>query len=115
MKHWTPEEITVWHTRTFPEATAASQLLKLEEELEEWESAGSKERQLEATADVIIVCTALTYRWNSRIAGIIADAFGTTPEICEKISAFVDAKMESNTHRRWKIIPDGRYIEQPQK
>lgn len=111
MKHWTPEEIARWHAQTFPQATQASQLIKLEEELEERQNAGSQENRLRETADIIIVCTALNLRWNSRIAGMIADTFCTSAEICEKISAFVDAKMQENTHRRWEIIPDGRYIE----
>lgn len=112
MKHWPPEEIAKWHAKIFPNATEASQLLKLEEELKERLNAGPAECRMEETADVIIVCTALKLRWNSRIAEIIADSFCADPVVCEKIAAFVDIKMHENLHRRWKIIPGGEYIEQ---
>lgn len=107
-------EIKTWHAETFPGTNFSGQLLKLEEELEEFNQAETREESLKELADVFIVCAGLS-RWNSHIAQIILiecilkNQFGFSGE--EIIQAIKD-KMEIN-HKRteagvWKQLPDGR-------
>ena len=108
------KEIAGWHTNTFPETTFSGQLLKLEEELEEFRQTTTRAESLKELADVFIVCAGLT-RWNSHIAQIILIEFILKNQFGfsgEEIIQAIKAKMEINKERTkagvWKQLPDGR-------
>lgn len=107
-------EIKIWHAETFPGTTFSGQLLKLEEELEEFRQATTRAESLKELADVFIVCAGLT-RWNSHIAQIILIEFILKNQFGfsgEEIIQAIKAKMEINYKRTeagvWKQLPDGR-------
>lgn len=91
------EKLAEQHKKLFPNATAESQLWKMEEELKELEEAKSFEDIMKETADVIIVCGGL-YRWCPFIASIIRQMF----YIDEETEAEINRKWQINLKRKWE-------------
>lgn len=103
------EEIKKWHEKTFPDATLAGQLAKLEEEINENLNA-DKESFLEEVADVLIVCAGLL-RFDSKIGVATTNKYveHANSDILAKIINAIQKKMEKNKKRKWKKTEDGRF------
>lgn len=111
------DEVLKWHKETFEEdkCTFESQLLKLEEELKELETATEDgvDAFLEETVDVLIVSYVLDKRYNSQIgatvfANIEYDIQSHAPEMYAKIEQLVHEKLEINKKRIW-VFENGKY------
>ena len=107
-------DIKEWNAETFPDATLAGQLAKLEEEFEEHSKAEGFESKKKELADIFIVLGGLM-RWNSRVGKFIATNILDImlPEAVEGLLEDIKAKMEVNKERTrkglWKKQPDGSY------
>ena len=91
------EKMSKEHATLFPNATAESQFVKLEEEINELLEAETTEQELKEKADIQIVCGGL-YRWFPRVAEVISrnyfDSLG--------IEAEVNRKWQVNLGRKWE-------------
>lgn len=99
------KEIIEWHTKTFPDATMEGQLIKLEEEMNEFLNSETKEEKLKEAADIYIVLCGLK-RWNSLIGNFVKD-FWFLPTI-SLYNAVVE-KMNKNKARIWAKTTEGTY------
>lgn len=101
-----------WHEKTFPDATLAGQLAKLEEEICESLKVGKKDKAafFEEIADVLIVCAGLR-RFNSKIGISIENNYidNATPDILSVIDLAIIQKMNKNRKRKWEKTEDGRF------
>lgn len=102
-----------WHEKTFPDATLAGQLAKLEEEIQETlktDPNKDKAAFFEEIADVLIVCAGLR-RFNSKIGISIENNYidNATPDILAVIDLAIIQKMNKNRKRKWKKTEDGRF------
>ena len=103
------KKIADWHEQTFPDADKTGQLLKLDEEFDEWGNADPY-KELEELADCFIVAAALRYRYNAfiglftmrAIVKYMADADGELYDAIQK-------KMTINFNRSWKKQANGSY------
>lgn len=86
------------HEKLFPNATAESQLWKLEEELNEYAEAKTEEDEIKELADIWIVCGGL-YRWMPRTAGVVY-CFYSDDRIDEMYDLY---KIEQEVKRKWQI------------
>lgn len=108
------KEIIKWHKKTFPDATLEGQLLKLHEEVDEYEKVHTLEDKTKELADVYIVAEALT-RWGCSLGikvfkYIFASYFGLCgKDAVDTIFKEVKNKMEINKKRIWKKTKDGVY------
>ena len=89
------EEIVEWHKKTFPDATFESQILKLEEELFEY----NKSYDEEELADVLIVSIVLAKRFKSQIG---YDIFAYYYDKC--CDELIIEKMKINKKRTWHKV-----------
>lgn len=108
------KKISDWHTVTFKDADKAGQLLKLDEEFEEWiaeAKKGNSEKQITELADCFIVASALWFRFEAAIGMFICKVIVFHHCNAKMYDAIV-AKMEVNKERTrkglWKKLPDGR-------
>lgn len=106
------DSIKRWHQKTFPDATLAGQLAKLEEEISESLKTSPKDKAafFEEIADILIVCAGLR-RFDSKI-GIATEndlLEKATPDILAVINLAIMEKMEKNRKRKWKKTNDGRF------
>lgn len=101
-----------WHEKTFPDATLAGQLAKLEEEICESLKVGKKDKAalFEEIADVLIVCAGLR-RFDSKIGISIENNYlnNATPDILSVIDLAIILKMNKNRKRKWEKTEDGRF------
>lgn len=101
-----------WHEKTFPDATLAGQLAKLEEEICEYLKVGKKDKAalFEEIADVLIVCAGLR-RFDSKIGISIENNYlnNATPDILLVIDLAIIQKMNKNRKRKWEKTEDGRF------
>lgn len=106
------DSIKRWHQKTFPDATLAGQLAKLEEEICESLKVGKKDKAalFEEIADVLIVCAGLR-RFNSKIGISIENNYidNATTDILAVIDLAIIQKMNKNRKRKWKKTADGRF------
>lgn len=103
--NWTDDKIVEWHKKTFPDCTYESQLLKLDEELNEVSEAqnkGNYEHSFDELADVYIVATVLKERFNSTIGVYFIELLegDPVPFLFER----VDRKMDLNSKRVWHKV-----------
>ena len=105
------KKIADWHTVTFKDADKAGQLLKLDEEFDEWRSeTDDPEKRITELADCFIVASALWFRFEAAIGmftcmAIVkhcADADGELYDAIQK-------KMTINFNRSWKKKANGSY------
>lgn len=105
------KKIADWHTVTFKDADKAGQLLKLDEEFDEWRAeTADPEKQITELADCFIVASALWFRFEATIGmftckAIVnhcADADGELYDAIQK-------KMTINFNRSWKKQANGSY------
>lgn len=112
------QAITKWNLETFPDATQEGQLLKLQEEMNEFNAEDSMSKKMKELADVIIVLAGLR-RWNDKEARQIEkDILKRANNI--SLSDLLDAmfqKMMVNMSRNWVKQGDGRFhhTETPKK
>jgi len=101
-----------WHEKTFPDATLAGQLAKLEEEICESLKVGKKDKAalFEEIADVLIVCAGLR-RFDSKIGISIENNYlnNATLDILSVIDLAIIQKMNKNRKRKWEKTEDGRF------
>lgn len=102
------EDIVEWSVNTFPDLTIEQQLMKLESEFDEFETAEGYEKSLEELADVYIVCMILDLRFNSRIGKFMRDTIkvSCTDDI---LTEAVKNKMDINFKRKWHKNEKGEY------
>lgn len=104
--------IKIWQEKTFPDATLAGQLAKLEEEICESLKVGKKDKAalFEEIADVLIVCAGLR-RFDSKIGISIENNYlnNATPDILSVIDLAIIQKMNKNRKRKWEKTEDGRF------
>ena len=105
------KKIADWHTVTFKDADKAGQLLKLDEEFDEWRAeTADTEKRITELADCFIVASALWFRFEAAIGmftckAIVkhcADADGELYDAIQK-------KMTINFNRSWKKQANGSY------
>lgn len=105
------KEIAKWHKATFPDATEESQLLKLQEEIKEFENADDDTR-FEELADIFIVCSSLIHRWNNLIGNGVAlllFPLNKSSELLKELKSAVLLKMLTNVERKWVKQEKGTY------
>lgn len=103
-------KVKKWHKKTFPDATLNGQLAKLEEEMNEFVKAKTREEETKELADIMIVCAGLD-RWNSKVGNyVVSSHLENMPItiICDLILA-INEKMKKNQKRVWKKTSDGRF------
>lgn len=104
------DSIKEWNEETFPDATLGGQLLKLEEEYEEYFSAKSQEEERKELADIFIVLGGLR-RWESRIGNCIVNTMveNMPLSILLELLPSIKTKMDINRKRVWKKSGDGKF------
>lgn len=104
------EKIKKWNEKTFPDATMAVQLLKLEEELREFTETKTQKEQTKELADVFIVLGGLK-RWDCLIGNFIRNRLLDDTPVCvlKMILKAIRRKMDVNRKRTWKKSSDGRF------
>ena len=103
------KKIADWHTVTFKDADKAGQLLKLDEEFDEWRAeTDDHKKQLEEIADCFIVASALWFRFEAAIGMFICKTimiqFGN-----DELYDAIQKKMTINFNRSWKKQANGSY------
>lgn len=106
------EKIAAWHTQTFPDADKTGQLLKLDEEFDEWGNADSDE--IKEAADCFIVAASLWVRFEAPVGMFtcmaideyFADADG---ELYDAIVAKMKVNKERTKRGEWKKQPNNTY------
>ena len=99
------KEIIEWHTKTFTDATIEGQLIKLEEEMNEFLNSETKEEKLKEAADIYIVLCGLK-RWDSQIGKFVM-YYGFSYE--DDLYIAVVEKMNKNKARIWAKTTEGTY------
>ena len=100
------KKIADWHTVTFKDADKVGQLLKLDEEFDEW----MEERKLTELADCFIVASALWFRFEAAIGMFTMLALVKHMEDADgELYDAIVAKMEVNKNRSWKKQANGSY------
>lgn len=90
------EKMAKKHEKLFPNATAESQVWKLEEEIKEYGETQTEEEEIKELADIWIVCCGL-YRWFPYAVAFIVSS-------CSILYAGYDMKkIEQEVERKWQI------------
>ena len=107
-----------WHMDTFKECTFESQLVKLEEELNELKDVIEAEgegvdRYIEEVVDVLIVSYVLAIRFNSELGGFVFsemehNLISEYPVLAKRVKKALEDKMEINRNRIW-VFENGKY------
>lgn len=102
-------EIKIWHEQTFPDTSLSEQLLKLEEELQEWDDAVNTENELKEAADIFIVCCGLK-RWNSYVGSFVRDnLIDYYVSSYDLLKCYIITKFDKNKKRVWQKQSNGTY------
>ena len=114
-------DVAKWHKKAMPNATHATQLLKLEEELDELDKAAgvyikdpTRENRAEAcqeVADVVLCGVVLEKRFKSKVGpavvnGILEQMPWPLRHVVER---YVIEKHEINKLRKWQEVKPGYY------
>ena len=108
------KKIADWHTVTFKDADKAGQLLKLDEEFDEWRAeTADPEKQITELADCFIVASALWFRFEAAIGmftckAIVKHCADADGELYDAIVAKMEVNKERTRKGLWKKLPDGR-------
>lgn len=107
-----------WHIDTFKECTFESQLVKLEEELNELKDVVEIEgegvdRYVEEVVDVLIVSYVLAIRFNSEVGGFVFsemehNLISEYPKLAKRVKKALEDKMKINRNRIW-VFENGKY------
>lgn len=96
------------HKKLFPLADLSGQLLKLEEELNEVETAETLQEKIEEIADCIICCIGI-YRFAPQTAQFIINSIvQQNDDHIVEIYEAVEAKWKINLGRKWEY-KNGKY------
>lgn len=96
------EKLSKEHAVLFPNATAESQLYKMEEEVTEFFAAQGTDRGLKELADCIIVCIGL-YRWCPNFAmKTVDEIINANIDDSKELEREVDRKWQVNKTRKWQ-------------
>lgn len=96
------------HKKLFPLADLSGQLLKLEEELNEVETAETLQEKIEETADCIICCIGI-YRFAPKTAQFIINSIvSENDDHIVEIYEAVENKWKINLGRKWEY-KNGKY------
>lgn len=108
--HLELEEIKEWNEETFPDATLAGQLAKLEEEFKELAEAKEMEEKEKELADVFIVLGGLR-RWESHVGRHLENKFAEDMPfpLLGCLLGEIQKKMKINRKRVWKKSGDGKF------
>lgn len=108
--HLELEEIKEWNEETFPDATLAGQLAKLEEEFKELAEAKEMEEKEKELADVFIVLGGLR-RWESHVGRLLENKFAEDMPfpLLGCLLGEIQKKMKINRKRVWKKSGDGKF------
>ena len=105
------KKIADWHTVTFKDADKAGQLLKLDEEFDEWRAeTADPEKRITELADCFIVASSLWFRFEAAIGmftckAIVKHCSDADGELYDAIQK----KMTINFNRSWKKQANGSY------
>ena len=108
------KKIADWHTVTFKDAYKAGQLLKLDEEFDEWRAeTADPEKRITELADCFIVASALWFRFEATIGmftckAIVKHCADADGELYDAIIAKMEVNKERTRKGLWKKLPDGR-------
>ena len=108
------KKISDWHTVTFKDADKAGQLLKLDEEFDEWRAeTADPEKRITELADCFIVASALWFRFEAAIGmftckAIVKHCADADGELYDAIVAKMEVNKERTRKGLWKKLPDGR-------
>lgn len=99
------EKMAKEHEKLFPNATAESQVYKLEEELTEFFYARTEQEQMEELVDVLIVCCGL-YRWCPLLVKSQVDSVYHTVSYIDstpwELEEEFNQKWQINLKRKWE-------------
>lgn len=96
------------HKQLFPKADLNGQVMKLNEELDEYLQATTEEEKIQELADCIICCIGI-YRWASLVSrSYMAMIFNKKQDKIKDIINAVANKWQINLNRTWEY-KDGRY------
>ena len=96
------------HIKLFPLANLEGQILKLDEELNEYLKATTEEEKIQELADCIICCIGI-YRWATLVSrSYMAMIFSKKQDKIKDIINAVANKWQINLNRTWEY-KDGRY------
>lgn len=93
------EEMSKQHEQLFPKADLASQVLKLEEELNEVAVAKTDQQVIKELADCIICCAGM-YRFVPITAKFLSDEIGIA--VKPAVEEEVNRKWAINLNRKWE-------------
>lgn len=94
------EKMAKEHEKLFPNATAESQMWKLEEELKEFYNARDYDEKIKEASDVEIVCAGL-YRWFPCVSRDFLDGFEAMDYNWSLVKEEVNRKWQINLNRKW--------------
>ncbi len=105
-----------WNEKTFPDATMAGQLAKLEEEIQEMKDADNEDNIVKEIADMAIVMGGLR-RWSSLLGAFHEKHLLSTLDnkALARLIAEIAKKMTINQERKWEKVEDGKYHHTPKK
>ena len=105
------KKIADWHTVTFKDADKAGQLLKLDEEFDEWRAeTADPEKQITELADCFIVASALWFRFEAAIGMFTCKAIVKhCADADRELYDAIQKKMTINFNRSWKKQANGSY------
>ena len=105
------KKIADWHTVTFKDADKAGQLLKLDEEFDEWrQETADPEKQITELADCFIVASALWFRFEATIGMFTCKAIVKHCAYADgELYDAIQKKMTINFNRSWKKQANGSY------
>lgn len=92
------EKMAKEHEKLFPNATAESQVWKLEEEIGEYQKSETYEDSIKELADVWIVCGGL-YRWMPRLSKAVFCFF--SDDVIDDV--YTLSEIEKEVNRKWQV------------
>lgn len=104
------DKIAKWNKKTFPHATMSGQLMKLEEELREFEKAKTTQEHRNEMADIFIVLGGLKRR-DCLIGNFMRNKLFDDMHTCvlKSVLKAIRRKMEINRKRTWVKSGDGKF------
>lgn len=107
----TQNELCKWHKKTLPHVTLATQLLKLEEELDELAKAKTENDIAMELTDVIICSFILAERFKSHVGYTVFNSMERLMDgqMTGRVQVYLSLKLEINKSRKWKEIEPGVY------
>ena len=107
----TQNELYKWHKKAMPHVTLATQLLKLEEELDELAKAETDNDIAMELTDVIICSFILAKRFKSHVGFTVFNAMQRLMDgtMTGKVQVYLSLKLDINKSRKWVEIEPGVY------